>query len=110
MSEDYIVTIKIGDTLWMRDNRDGRRGWESRVIIGETKQSWNLDGSCKVLKKTMLENMGTGWGHQRWYTLEGKEAKEFCDKYARNIGTAVGGCADPAKLREIASIIDMELS
>lgn len=104
-------TIRVGDTLWMIDFRDGRKGWEASVILGETRQSWLVgpSGGRKVLKKTLMENHGANWGLQRWYTTAGKEAKQFCDKHARSIGGAVDVCDDPEKLKKIADIIGLEL-
>lgn len=101
------MTIKVGDTLWMRDSRDSRRGWQSSIIAGETRQSWRMENGSKILKSTMLENLGK-WGSQRWHTADGKEAQRWVD--ARfGIGQRVSSEQNPEMLRKVAEIVGYEL-
>lgn len=102
--------IKVGDTLWTRDMRNTRKGWESKVITGDTKLSWVVDGGRgegsgrKILKKTMLENHGQ-WGKQRWFTPLGMNDEIWLRDHRRNIADAVRGCETIESLKKIAEIL-----
>ena len=108
--------LKIGSTLWTIDRRDRRDGWKCQAITGETKQSWLVGSESsfppprKVNKKTMLENLGTQWGHQRWYSNVQKDAQVFIDNHRRHIERLVGVEQDADKLKQIAEILGMELT
>lgn len=98
---------KVGDTLWTMSSRDRRSGWRSDVITGETKQSWIVGEDwriTKVNKKTMLENVGK-WGHERWFTVEGKDEYLWMQHHRRLISAMVDACKDVAKLRAVAQIV-----
>jgi hypothetical protein len=104
------MTIGIGTELWSRNSRDPRAGWQSFCVIGETRQSWLLDGSWKarkVNKKTMLENNGQ-WGSARFYTAEQKDAKIWSDKHRYAIARAVEGCTVD-KLKRVAELLELNL-
>lgn len=101
--------MKIGDTIWTRDSRDSRKGWEEYTITGETKISWLIQADKwskphKVNKETMLENLGQ-WGAQRWYSVEQKEQKEYIDANRRNISNAILSLEDVQALKAIDTIV-----
>lgn len=108
---------KIGDKLYTcrTINRSGRGKWSESRIVDETKHSWlvqTIPGSsmrAKVNKTTMMTAADRQGMKDRYYTAQGRDAKDFCDKYARDIGAAVSVCDDPEKLKAIAAIIGKKL-
>lgn len=99
--------IKVGTVLWCHDYRSNSHKWFAETITGQTKQSWIMEGThhpSKLLKKTMMENMGA-YGHRRWYTAGQKEEYLWINTHRRLIGAAVEGCGNIETLKQVAALI-----
>lgn len=108
------MTLKVGDELFMLDRwpRKGDPRWTPFLITGETKLSWLVGEGWeqqKVNKKTMMTKADWRGQHDRFYTRQGRDDYDLCDRLRRPLMTAVEQCDDPEKMKKIAEIIGMEL-
>lgn len=103
--------IKVGDSLYQLNSwhNANRPKWKPDRITGETKQSWLL-GDTKVNKGTMTTAKDRRGHNKHYFTYEGMVARDFCDQWSRDVGSAVSVCDDPEKLKQIAAIVGKELT
>lgn len=104
---------KVGDKIWRQDliRRSDGSAWIEDVISGETPKSWLVGyHSTKVNKNTMVTATDRQGCRDRYYTKEQMLAKKFCDRNAHAIASAVSVCRDVDKLRQIAAILEKEVS
>lgn len=114
-----LAVIKVGDTLYQLHSwrRSGEPKWSPVLVVGETKQSWlyapfgeSHPERTKINKKTMMTARDFRGQCERYFTKAQREARDFCDQWARDIGSAVSSCPDPEKLKQIAAIVGKELA
>jgi hypothetical protein len=91
--------IKIGDKLNYEE-----RGWTSRVIEGETKQSWLMDTGAKVNKKTLLSKNGR-YLPTLWYADKQRDDKCWITTNRYRIESEVRACNDRATLEKIDNLL-----
>lgn len=114
-----LAVIKIGDTLYRHEpyGRQGDPKWIAVKVVGETKQSWlyapfgeGTETRVKVSKKTMMTARDYRGINDKYFTEEGRDAKDFCDKWARLVGHLVEQVRNPEELRQIAAIVGKVLT
>ena len=92
--------MNIGETLY---RRNGRAQWEPRIIRGETRTSWIIDGGTKVAKDTLELRAADGRG--RLYTAAQRDEWEW-ERAARPRLHALIDQADTATLRAYAALLE----
>jgi hypothetical protein len=94
-----VSELKVGDKLNYEEY-----GWTSRVIEGETKQSWLMDTGAKVNKKTLKSNNGR-YSPTLWYTDKQRDDQCWITTNRYRIESEVRRCNDRATLEKIDNLL-----